>query len=425
LPNRFYFIELLEAALLDARERSGTLAVLFIDLDRFKQINDTLGHAAGDRVLEEVSARLKRCLAEDDLAGRMGGDEFTVVLKHPRDERSAIGASYELLNALRAPHRIDGIELFVTATIGMAIFPRDGRSAADLLHNADVAMYHAKNGGKNNLEVFAAENHAPSLERLRLENALRRALENREFDLLYQPLVSVNGMLEGLEALLTWTHPIYGKVSPKQFIPIAEETGLIIPIGSWVLRRACIQGARWWKAGYRAACISVNVSALQFERRDFVEIVDAALAMSGLPAQCLELELTESYVMRDLPESLPRMSRLRELGVSISIDDFGTGYSSLSYLNKLPVDSLKIDQSFLRTLQEPDGSLPVVQSIVQLAHSMNLTVVAEGVETQDELNLVRVLGCDRVQGHVYGPSLRSGEAEALLARMDAMATVGR
>jgi diguanylate cyclase (GGDEF)-like protein/PAS domain S-box-containing protein len=416
LSNRAYFIELLEKALEKARERSAILAVLFIDLDRFKQINDTLGHTMGDRLLKEVGGRLRRLLTEDDLAGRMGGDEFTIVLTRQPDEQTAIQVSQEFLKVCRAPYRIEGNELFVTASIGLSIFPKHGTTAADLLRNADLAMYHAKNGGKNDLELFHAEDHVLDLERLRLENALRRALANHEFELLYQPLVNIDGFVEGLEALLVWRHPVHGTISPKQFIPIAEETGLIIEIGSWVIRQACMQGAQWLKSGYRSARISVNVSALQFERRDFVQTVSTTLALSSFPAECLELELTESYVMRDLPQYVRRMNQLRDLGVSISIDDFGTGYSSLSYLNKLPVDSLKIDQSFLRGLQEPEGSLPVVQSIVRLAHSMNLTVVAEGVETLAELELVRELGCDKVQGHIYGPSLRQEEAEALLRR---------
>jgi len=420
LPNRTYFMELLEAALLDASERSGSLAVLFIDLDRFKQINDILGHAMGDRLLKEVGHRLKRLLTEDDLAGRMGGDEFTIVLTRQPDEQTAVLASQEFLNAFRAPHQIEDNELFVTASIGVALFPRHGHTVAELLRNADLAMYHAKNSGKNDVVVFRAKDHSASLERLRLENALRRALEHQEFELLYQPVVSMNGKVEGLEALLTWRHPIYGSISPKQFIPIAEETGLIIDIGSWVIQRACLEAASWHKAGHGAARISVNVSALQFERRDFLETVAAALALSKLPPDRLELELTESYIMKDLPQAAARLAQIRNLGVSIAIDDFGTGYSSLSYLNKLPVDSLKIDQSFLRNLHEPEGSLAVIQSIVRMAHSMNLSVVAEGVETRAELDLVRVLGCDKVQGHVYGPARRREEMEALLAANDSL-----
>ena len=420
LPNRSYFMELLEAALLDASDRSGSLAVLFIDLDRFKQINDILGHAMGDRLLKEVGQRLKRLLTEDDLAGRMGGDEFTIVLTRQPDEQAAVLASQEFLNAFRVPHQIEDNELFVTASIGVALFPRHGQSVAELLRNADLAMYHAKNTGKNDVVVFRAKDHTASLERLRLENALRRALEHQEFELLYQPVVSMNGKVEGLEALLTWRHPIYGSISPKQFIPIAEETGLIIDIGSWVIQRACLEAASWHKAGHRAARISVNVSALQFERRDFLETVAAALALSKLTPDCLELELTESYIMKDLPQAAARLTQIRNLGVSIAIDDFGTGYSSLSYLNKLPVDSLKIDQSFLRNLHEPEGSLAVIQSIVRMAHSMNLSVVAEGVETRAELDLVRVLGCDKVQGHVYGHARRREEVEALLATNDSL-----
>jgi len=423
LPNRSYFMELLEAALRDASDRSGSLAVLFIDLDRFKQINDILGHAMGDRLLKEVGQRLKRLLTEDDLAGRMGGDEFTIVLTRQPDEQSAVQASQEFLNAFRAPHQIEDNELFVTASIGVALFPRHGHTVAELLRNADLAMYHAKNSGKNDVVVFGAKDHTASLERLRLENALRRALEHQEFELLYQPVVSMNGKVEGLEALLTWRHPIYGSISPKQFIPIAEETGLIIDIGSWVIQRACLEAASWHKAGHRAARISVNVSALQFERRDFLETVAAALALSQLPPDRLELELTESYIMKDLPQAAARLTQIRNLGVSIAIDDFGTGYSSLSYLNKLPVDSLKIDQSFLRSLHEPEGSLAVIQSIVRMAHSMNLTVVAEGVETRAELDLVRVLGIDKVQGHVYGPARRREEMEALLAANDSLRPV--
>jgi diguanylate cyclase (GGDEF)-like protein len=407
LPNRVYIMELLEAALAQARTRDGMLAVLFIDLDRFKQINDTLGHAIGDGLLRKVAARLRSLLTAGDLIGRMGGDEFTVVLSRPLDVQ-------EFLAALREPYRVDGHELFVTASAGIALFPQHGNTAADLLHNADLAMYRAKQAGKDAVKVFVTEDRAVGLERLRLENALRRALENSEFEILYQPVMRIDGEIDGLEALLTWRHPIYGTISPKQFIPIAEEAGLIVPIGSWVLRQACLEGARWRQAGYAPMRISVNVSALQFERGDFAEIVADALALSGFPSKYLDLELTESCVMRDLAGSVIRMSQVRDLGVSISIDDFGTGYSSLSYLTKLPVDSLKIDQSFLRNLQQPEGSLLVVQSIVRLAHNMNLTVVAEGVETSAELDLVRVLGCDKVQGHVYGPSLSRQAAELLL-----------
>jgi len=412
LPNRLPFLDLLETVL---EARPEGLAVLFIDLDRFQQINAALGYAAGDALLQATASRLRMLAGSTDVVGRIGGDEFAVVTGRPVER---------YLDALREPYRIAETELFVTASIGVAIFPLHGKRATDLLRNADLAMTLAKANGRDALEIFANADAPAGSKRFDLENALRRALENGEFQLLYQPVVRMNGMVDGLEALLAWRHPIYGPVSPRSFIPIAEETGLIVPIGAWVLEQACRQGARWRKAGYSNANISVNVSARQFERSDFVARVERALAASGYPAECLELELTESNVMRNFPEAVRRMREIRELGVSISIDDFGTGYSSLSYLNKLPVDSLKIDQSFVRRLMDPKGSLPVVQTIVRLAHGMNLAVVAEGVETEAELDLVRVIGCDKVQGHFYGPAVDAEQAEQLLARA-AGAVAGR
>ncbi len=403
LPNRLHFIDLMEAVLEAGPEE---LAVLFIDLDRFRQVNAALGYAAGDELLQAVAGRLRGLLGNRGFAGRVGGDEFAVLTS---------GQAGRYLDALRSPYQIGENELFVTASIGVAIFPKHGLAAAELLRNADLAMGCAKAGGRDALEIYAVEDPAPGLDRLRMENALRRALDNSELDLVYQPVVSMNGNVDGLEALLSWRHPYHGRISPRRFIPIAEETGLIVPIGAWVMEQACIQGARWLKAGHRNACISVNVSARQFERRDFVAQVARTLRTVGFAPEYLELELTESYLMRNLPESVHRMQEIRKLGVNISIDDFGTGYSSLSNLSKLPVDSLKIDQSFLRRLLEPKGSLPVVQSIVRLAHGMHLAVVAEGVETASELDLVRVLGCDKVQGHVYGPAVSPGEAGELLA----------
>ncbi len=403
LPNRLEFIRQLEAALtVGFQERS----LLFINLDRFQQINSALGYAAGDQLLESVAARLQNILQDGDLAGRVGGDEFAVLTS---------GLPTSFLEALRAPYEIEGNELFVTASIGAANFPLHGQHAAELLRNADFAMSRAKSSGKDALEIFTLDSASSGVDRLRLENALRRALENHELHLVYQPVVNMDGTVDGLEALLTWRHPDFGTIPPRRFIHIAEETGLIVPIGAWVLEQACSQGARWLAAGYRNSRISVNVSGRQFERRDFVAQVAQALRSSGFPPERLELELTESYLMRNLPESIARMHEIRELGVSISIDDFGTGYSSLSHLSKLPVDTLKIDQSFLRRLLEPKGSLPVVQSIIRLAHGMNLNVVAEGVETEAELDLVRVLGCDKVQGHVYGPAVSSEEVGQALS----------
>ncbi len=411
LPNRSYFLELLDAALELVPER---FSILFINLDRFKQINGSLGYAAGDELIRAASGRLRGLLGPGDVAGRVGGDEFAVV---------TAGRAEPYLDALRKPYRIAETDLFVTASIGVARFPEHGKRAAELLRNADLAMCRAKASGRDAIELFTCEDPAPQLERLHLETAMRAALENGELDLVYQPVVGAHGNVDGFEALLTWRHPVHGLISPGRFIPIAEEIGLIVPIGAWVMEQACRQGALWRAAGYPKTCISVNVSARQFERRDFVAQVAGALEASCFRPECLELELTESYVMRNLPESVPRMREIRELGVSISIDDFGTGYSSLSYLGKLPVDAVKIDQSFLRHLLEPKGSLPVIQSIVRLAHDMQLSVVAEGVETEGELDMVRVLGCDRVQGHIYGQPLSRDAARELLQRNERLVAI--
>lgn len=419
LPNRFHLLELLTKRLDTAASGNDILSVLFIDLDRFKQINDTLGHLVGDRILVEVAERLKRGLTHpEDVAGRMGGDEFTVILSHLPDQDFAFHSARQFLQRLRTPYLIDDHELFVTASIGISFYPQDGVDAATLLQKSDQAMYGAKNAGKNDVELFVKGRASGAIERLEMENALRRALEKSELDLNFQPIVSINGELDGLEVLLAWNHPRFGRISPKQFIPIAEETGLIVSIGSWVVREACMQGARWIGSGLNPGRIAVNVSAIQFSRQDLVETVAAALKASNFPAKLLDLELTETFVIQNIDRSASQLSRLRELGVRISIDDFGTGYSSLSYLRQLPVDTLKIDQSFLRDLQAPSGSLPVVQTIVSLAHNMNLSVVAEGVETIEDLELLRAAGCDKVQGHLYGESLGRSAAEQMLANKD-------
>jgi diguanylate cyclase (GGDEF)-like protein len=421
LPNRFHFMDLFETALKRARRRSEILALLFIDLDRFKQVNDTLGHAMGDRLLQKIGSRLKSLLpSARDLAARMAGDEFMVVLTGMFDGQVAIGSGTRILDALREAYRVDEYELFVTASIGLALFPQDGDDAPALLRRADLAMYRAKAEGGSKLQPFSADIHGRGIEQFELENDLRRAVERSELELSYQPLVTIGGDLDGLEALLSWNHAKLGRIGPLQFIPIAEESGLIVPIGSWVIMQACVTAAKWQAEGLRRVRVSVNVSALQFARSDFVDSVATALAITGFPADHLELELTETFVLRDIEESARRMKRIRDLGVSIAIDDFGTGYSSLSYLRRLPANSLKIDQSFLRDLAGPGGSLAVVHSIVMLAHSLGLQVVAEGVERVDELELLREAGCDKVQGHLYGEPLREAEARALLARFDAV-----
>lgn len=416
LPNRFQIEERLQQALAQARRHDWLVAVLFIDLDRFKQINDTLGHSVGDALLRQVSRRLESCLRKSDSLARMGGDEFTLVLSELKDPQDALRVAQKLLDALRAPFKVEAYELFVTASIGISVYPRDGKDAATLQRNADNAMYRAKNKGKNSCQFFTADLGAAALEQLEIENALRRAMDNGELQLYYQPQLEMSGKLAGLEALLVWNHGRLGVIPPSQFIPVAEESGLIVQIGAWVLAEACRQSAAWHRAGYDAIKVAANVSPMQFARADFIETVAQALTQSGLDPSLLELELTESVVMRDIEESSRQMERLRALGVSISIDDFGTGYSSLSYLRRLPIDTLKIDRSFVKELEVDSNTMPLVQAIVSLAHGLGLSVVAEGVESETQLEALRAVGCDKVQGYLLGQPQPVQAVERLLCR---------
>jgi len=394
---------------------AGTPAVLSIGFNRFHEIGELLGYGAADQLLEQASSRLAAGLSSASGSAARLYDNFAAILTGTADPDSVLGVARGLRDTLSEPYRIQGEEVRLTASVGIAMFPEHGNSAEHLLRHAEWALRDAHQSGTRSAILFDSARHAAAMERLRLENALRRAIENGELELLYQPVVSLFGKVQAFEALLTWNHPVRGALAAGEFIPIAEQTGIIADIGCWVVEQACLAGAGWRKNGGPEFWMSVNVSARQFERDDFVDAISAALAMSGFPARSLELELTESCIMRDVNASARRMARLRELGVSIAIDDFGTGYSSLSYLHKLPVDTVKIDQSFLRGIAQMDGSLPVVQSIVRLAHGMRLAVVAEGVETQAELELIRLLGCDMAQGHLFGRMLHREEAGRLLA----------
>jgi diguanylate cyclase (GGDEF)-like protein/PAS domain S-box-containing protein len=414
LPNRALFEDRLHRALAQARRQGWMAAVLFVDLDRFKQINDTLGHSVGDLLLQQVAHRLEGCIRRSDTLARMGGDEFTVLLTELHDQQFVLAVAQKLLDALHLPFQVDTFELFVTASIGVSVYPRDGKDAATLQRNADSAMYCAKNRGKNNFQLFAPKINASALESLEIENALRRALENDEFQLRYQPQVSIDGGLTGLEALLVWNHPKLGIISPRQFIPVAEECGLIVPIGSWVLKQACTHAKEWRRAGFPPVKVAVNVSVTQFMRAGFADSVDAVLKETGFDAGSLELELTEGVVMNNVEESNRQMRHLRSLGVSLALDDFGTGYSSLSYLRNLPIDTLKIDQSFLEGLDSTANALPLLKAIVVLAHSLSLCVVAEGVETSQQLEALRQVGCDRVQGYLTGEPVSAEGVTRLL-----------
>jgi diguanylate cyclase (GGDEF)-like protein len=417
LANRMQFAKHLESALAKATQRAGTLAVAFLDLDRFKQVNDTLGHTTGDEVLRQVAARLHAEMGPDQSVARVGGDEFTVLFAGNPTRGSVAGTVQRLLDAVRAPFPVEETEMFLTATMGISFFPDDGSEAGDLLQKADAAMYRAKGQGKNDYRFFTPDIVIRSANRMELETQLRRALEKGELRMCFMPLVGTeNGTLEGLEALLAWKNPRFGNVGPSRFIPIAEESGMIIPIGAWVLREVCRQGILWQAQRLPPIRVAINVSSLQFARPDFVETVSNALRQTGLPPQCLEMELTESMIMRDVDSAARRMAQLRDVGVSIAIDDFGTGYSSLSYLRRLPLDTLKIDQSFVAELGANGTALPLIHTIVVLAHNIGLTVVAEGVETREQLELLRAVGCDKVQGHVFGEPLTSNAVEELLRR---------
>jgi diguanylate cyclase (GGDEF)-like protein len=413
LPNRLYMQERLDRAIQEAQARNGELAIAFIDLDRFKQINDTLGHGVGDRVLQQVANRLKNCLQPADTLARMGGDEFTAILSSA-DVSQPIKTIRKLLGAVRAPCRAGEHELFVTASIGVSFYPRHGEDATTLLRNADSAMYTAKYLGKNDVHCYDAEVKPAARHQLGLENDLRRALERDELKVLYQPQVELTGKLAGLEVLLVWDHHEHGRIAPAEFIPIAEETGMILTIGSWVLREACRQVAEWRSAGLRAVPVSVNVSALQFAQANFVPTVAGVLAYSVVPAEFLELELTESLVMRGVDQSISVMHQVRDLGVRIAIDDFGTGYSSLSYVRELPADTLKIDHSFFDESGRPGSSLALIRTIAVLAHTFGLSVTAEGVETAEHLDIARQAGCDRAQGLLFGGALPAEAVEHLL-----------
>jgi len=415
LPNRSLFERNLEQALAEAQRHGRALAVLFIDLDRFKQINDSLGHLAGDQVLVQAAQRLHGCLRRSDLLARMGGDEFTAVITDLSDTRDAARVAEKLLAAFQEPFLWEGQELFVTASIGVSLFPRDGRDAAALQRNADVAMYRAKSRGRNAFEFFVPELAAAAQHRLQIENSLRKALDKGEFRFFYHPQVDGSGRLAAFEALLVWDHPTLGLTPPSQFIPIAEDCGMIVPIGAWAIQEACRQCALWQSQGLPRAAVAVNISAVQFARQDFVETVAQALSASGLDPTLLELELTENVVLRRLDESARQMERLRALGVSIAIDDFGTGYSSLSYLRRLPVDILKMDQSFLQGGGARPSAMPLVEAIIALAHGLGLKVVAEGVETRDHFEALKAAGCDRFQGYLWGEPLTAEAATRLLA----------
>jgi diguanylate cyclase (GGDEF)-like protein len=418
LPNRLLLRERLERALDGARE-GRSLAVLCLDLDRFKDINDTLGHQSGDGLLRTVAERLRKCVGESDVVARTGGDEFAIVQVSGEQPIASTALAARIIEAIDAPFEVDGHQVVVGTSIGIAVAPGDGTDPHQLLKSADLALYRAKGEGRGIYRFFETGMDAHMQARCKLQLDLRKALSEAEFELHYQPLVNLErGQISGMEALLRWRHPERGNVSPADFIPLAEETGLIVPIGEWVLREACATASRW--PGHLK--VAVNLSAMQFKGRHLVETVFSALAASGLEPQRLELEITESILLEDSEATLATLHRLRGLGVQIALDDFGTGYSSLSYLRKFPFDRIKIDRSFVKDIAEETGSLNIVRAVTAMAAGLGMATTAEGVETREQLERVRKEGCTEMQGYFFSPPRPIGDIERLLEKERAVAT---
>jgi len=408
LPNRLLLAERIEFTLGLARRDGYPFAVLFLDLDRFKHINDSLGHMFGDRVLIEVASRIQSCLRQSDTAARLGGDEF-VLLLHRTDARGAEVLARRVLEEVSRPYRIDDLNFSLSCSIGVALYPDDGQSLDDLIKNADSAMYHVKERGRSGFRFYQRQMNVDLLSRMKLDHNLRQALTGGGLRLMYQPQVDLtSGRVFGAEALLRWTDPELGEVSPARFIPVAEETGAIVPIGNWVLAEAVRQARAWHEEGLDLV-IAVNVSALQFQQADFVNHVAAVLDTHRLPPERLELELTESVLIQDAEEALHRLDALAALGIRLSIDDFGTGYSSLAYLKRFPIHRLKIDRSFIADLPHDESDAAIVTAIIQLARSLDLRVISEGVETEVQRRFLLNLGCLEYQGYLFAPALAADE----------------
>jgi diguanylate cyclase (GGDEF)-like protein/PAS domain S-box-containing protein len=416
LPNPVLLNDRIAQAIILAERRGTTLAVLFLDLDNFKHINDSLGHAVGDQLLQSVAHRLTSCVRSSDTVSRQGGDEFVILVSEDQHAEDAALTAEKILAALAMSHSVGEHELHVTPSIGISIYPADGQDAETLIKNADTAMYQAKEKGRNNYQFFKSEMNLRAVERQVIETDLRHALERHEFVLHYQPKVNLaTGMITGAEALLRWMHPQWGMVLPDRFVPIAEESGLILPIGRWVLREACAQARRWEAAGLKPASIAVNISALEFRHKDFVEGVRTILNETGLAPRCLQLEITESVLMRDAESSTAILQRLKNMGVQLAVDDFGTGYSSLSYLHQFPIDVLKIDQSFVQDITSPKGNGIIVSAVIAMGTSLKQRVVAEGVEEQVQLAFLKARNCEEGQGYFFSLPLIAEQYAALLA----------
>ncbi|MET0067459.1 MAG: EAL domain-containing protein [Candidatus Thiodiazotropha sp.] len=432
LPNRQAFKEQVSKAIQSAIRHARIGAVLYLDLDEFKRINDTLGHDIGDMLLKHITQRLEKQVRGTDTVAlyrtdkdnkrniaRLGGDEFTVLLDEIDNPEAAATVAARVQNAIARSYNLNGHEVYVTPSIGIAVFPRDGQDVEELLKNADTAMYHAKAMGKNNFQFYTEQMNAYAANRLKLEGKLRKALAGHEMELYYQPQIDLEtGELVAAEALLRWHQPELGMIPPGEFIPLAEETGMIIELGEWVLKEACRQNKAWQAAGYAPIRIAINLSSMQFIQRDLSTRVARCLSESGLQAEYLEFEITESIIMRNVNETIATLDEFKSMGISISVDDFGTGYSSLSYLKRFPLDVLKVDRSFVKDIPDDQDDVTITSAIIAMAHQLNLGVVAEGVETEEQLAFLRQQGCELAQGYHFSKPLPAYEFELLLSRLE-------
>lgn len=417
LPNRILFEDRLTQALILAESNRQTLAMLFLSLDGFKKVHDTLGRAMGDRLLQKVAERLRISAHRGETVARFEGDEFALLLTQVGGtEGEDVGAViFQINESLKLPFLIDEHELFITVSIGISLYPDDGADAPTLLKNADAALYRAREQGGDNYQFYTTDMNAKAMKRLTLENSLRRALERSEFEVYYQPILDINTRkIVGMEALLRWHHPELGLVQPAEFIPMAEDTGMIVPIGEWALRTSCTQSKAWQEAGFAPLTLAVNLSARQFQQHNLSEVIVRTIQETGLNAYDLELELTESSIMKNAESAVRTLTELKALGVKIAIDDFGTGYSSLGYLKRLPIDTLKIDRSFVCDVTTDPDDAALVMAIITLAHNLRLKVIAEGVETEEQLRFLHLLRCDAWQGYLFSRPLTVEAFEELL-----------
>ncbi len=399
LPNRTLFLDRLIVAMAQARRSQWSMALLVLDLDRFKDLNLTLGHPVGDQLLKEVGHRLGECVRNNDTVARLGGDEFGLILVGIKTAENAALVAQKVLAALQQPFTLEGHDAFTSCSVGIAVFPTDGETPEALMRSADSAMYRAKDSGRNNAQFYTADMNVRAAERLEMEHGLRRALLRNEFELHYQPMVELQtGRVAGMEALLRWNHPQRGMLAPGHFLHILESTGLIVPVGEWVLRSACTQSQAFIRLGLPSLRTSVNLSMRQFQQKELVGVVGRILKETGIPPESLELEITETLLMDDVDDAVNKLTQLRDLGVRLSIDDFGTGYSSLSYLSRFPIDTLKIDKSFIRHITSRPGDIAIAKGIIGLARSLGLRVIVEGVETEAQLLFFRNHMCDEIQG---------------------------